>query len=290
MSFFLPYVKETFMTQKLYTILYLVFFCLGSFVFTVQKSFAEPTTILLSPKVNIQINTNPSTLPTQRFINYDATFVPRHPNVSAYLKKMQDQWQTMQDKYSPALFDDATIALTPKRAHAWKFFRKNLQKASQADILRGVNGFMNKVPSKDDIVLYKQDEYWAMPNELFKNWGGDCEDYAFAKYFALKYFGWPEESLWVLLVYDLVHKGLHAVLAVQFQDTVYILDNLAKTAHVLIDESQYTEKALPLFALSKQGLWVFQKAFPRYRILEAEKKNAPEQKGPTPRVPALKNP
>ncbi|MFQ6016751.1 MAG: transglutaminase-like cysteine peptidase, partial [Kiloniellaceae bacterium] len=54
--------------------------------------------------------------------------------------------------------------------------------------LRAVNRFFNRWPYKTDRMVYGVGEYWATPTE-FMSRSGDCEDYAIAKFFALRELG-----------------------------------------------------------------------------------------------------
>ncbi len=206
------------------------------------------------------------------FLGYEAVFIPPQTSLSPFFDFQQKKWQQMQEKYSPKLYDLDTIAMTPQQAHKWKYLLNHLKKVPKIETLKGINDFMNKVPSGADQDIYKQEEYWAMPDEFFKNWLGDCEDYVFAKYFALQYLEWPLDSLWVLLIYQREHKNFHAVLAVDFEDKVYILDNLAKPTHKLIAEEEYKNQALPLSVLSHNGYWIFHEGVIEYVEKYMEKK------------------
>lgn len=85
-----------------------------------------------------------------------------------------------------------------------------------------VNAFFNQWKYTYDEVNWRQRDSWATPAEFLER-GGDCEDYAIIKYFALRALGVPADSL--LIVWVLEARGGHAVLAVLDGDTFYILDN-----------------------------------------------------------------
>jgi predicted transglutaminase-like cysteine proteinase len=88
--------------------------------------------------------------------------------------------------------------------------------------LSDVNAFLNLHP----YVLDKLN-YWETPRE-FAIHDGDCKDYAIAKYFSLRYLGWREDELRVVVVQDLNLRVAHAVLAAYVGDTILILDNQAR--------------------------------------------------------------
>lgn len=96
------------------------------------------------------------------------------------------------------------------------------------EILDSVNKFFNRVRYMDDIKHWGQHDYWAAPIELVSSNGGDCEDYAIAKYYLLKELGVPIERLRITYVKALKLNQAHMVLA--YYSTTgaepLILDNL----------------------------------------------------------------
>ena len=56
--------------------------------------------------------------------------------------------------------------------------------------------------------------------------GGDCEDFAIAKYLALRGLGFPARDLRLLILYDERRQQAHAVLAVSRDGRELVLDNL----------------------------------------------------------------
>ncbi len=240
-----------------------------------EKPLLPPSSINLDTATTIDASLFEDPKKMDDFLGYSAKYIPKDANLPPFLRKMHDDWAKMQQSYSPESFTSDNTFMTPKNAHKWKFFYKKIQKASPIDQLRGINGFMNTIPSKDDKILYKTEEYWASPQEMFTHWAGDCEDYVFAKYYALKYFGWSEKDLRVYVVYNKTHKMPHAILAVQLEGNTYILDNLAEPKHKLLQPEHYSKKSLPLFALSTQGIWIYDKAFQEY----LEKYRKPKKEG-----------
>lgn len=58
-----------------------------------------------------------------------------------------------------------------------------------------VNAFFNRLSRIPDRRLWGQDDYWAVPTEVMRAGGGDCEDLAAAKYFSLRELGVPAERM-----------------------------------------------------------------------------------------------
>ena len=100
-----------------------------------------------------------------------------------------------------------------------------------------------------DIVLY-----WATPLEMLVSNGGDCEDFATAKYFTLRQLDIPDEKLRLVYVKSLKLKQPHMVLSYYAEPTTapLILDNLIRT---ILFASQRTD-LIPVYSFNAQGLWL----------------------------------
>ena len=91
-----------------------------------------------------------------------------------------------------------------------------------------INTVVNQVPSVDDMEVWGKEDYWATPKEFYTQRGGDCEDYAIAKYFALRSIGIPAKDMF-LTVGDIDDgDGIHMVLLIKSKDgkDTFILDNM----------------------------------------------------------------
>ncbi len=82
-------------------------------------------------------------------------------------------------------------------------------------VLDAVNALANRVPAASDQEHWGQGEYWATPAEFVASDGGDCEDYAIAKYVALRAAGVPAGNLRLIYVKALTAQRIenHMVLA-----------------------------------------------------------------------------
>jgi predicted transglutaminase-like cysteine proteinase len=74
-----------------------------------------------------------------------------------------------------------------------------------------------------DLAQWGVIDRWSAPLETFTTRRGDCEDYAIAKYVALKQAG--DEDLRLIIVRDLVVSENHAVVAARWGGRWFILDN-----------------------------------------------------------------
>ena len=119
-----------------------------------------------------------------------------------------------------------------------------------------VNNRVNSaITYKSDMAQWGVADLWSPPlaangTGSFSTGFGDCEDFAIAKYVALRAAGVPARELRVLLVHDNAARMDHAVLAALDDGHWYILDNRWTAAVEDTDVRQFA----PLFALDEQGV------------------------------------
>lgn len=125
----------------------------------------------------------------------------------------------------------------------------------EVELLNLVNRFYNRMPYSTDAALWSAEDYWATPAESLSAGGADCEDYAIAKYFALKELGIPVARL--RLVYAktwLSTQYAHMVLA-YYPDPgadPLILDNLSGSIQRASDRPDLT----PVYSFNDDDLQV----------------------------------
>jgi len=140
-----------------------------------------------------------------------------------------------------------------KRLLAWQNLIQTAEGSDRVK-LEKVNRFMNTMPFIDDAIHWGQDDYWATPMEFIASNGGDCEDFAIAKFFTLIKLGIPEDRLTLTYVKALRLNQAHMVL------TYYpapgaeplVLDNLVGA---ILPSSQRTD-LLPVYSMNGSGLWL----------------------------------
>ena len=79
--------------------------------------------------------------------------------------------------------------------------------------------------------------------------GGDCEDFATAKYFLLRMLGVPAENMRIVVAYERRERGYHAVLALKHNSgAVWLLDTdkIRRNSH-----SGYRY----LYAVNENSVW-----------------------------------
>jgi predicted transglutaminase-like cysteine proteinase len=131
-----------------------------------------------------------------------------------------------------------------------------IQNSGQSDQekLKRVNDFFNQMEFVDDITHWGQKDYWATPVEFLGTQGGDCEDFAIAKYFTLKAMGVEEEKLNLTYVKALNYNVHHMVLTyyVMPEAEPLVLDNLVGE---IKPASQRTD-LIPIYSFNGTGLWL----------------------------------
>ena len=95
-------------------------------------------------------------------------------------------------------------------------------RARLGEINRAVN---LAIRYQSDAARHGAPDGWASPLATFASGAGDCEDYAIAKYLALREAGVPADDLRLVVVRDTRLGQDHAVLAARLDDRWLVLDN-----------------------------------------------------------------
>lgn len=90
-----------------------------------------------------------------------------------------------------------------------------------------VNNFANRMPYIEDIDNYGLRDFWAK-TETFFELGGDCEDFAMAKYKLLERVGFHPDRMRIVLVVDNKRDRQHAMLVVNANGRGWMLDSLMR--------------------------------------------------------------
>jgi predicted transglutaminase-like cysteine proteinase len=104
-----------------------------------------------------------------------------------------------------------------------------------------------------DLDQYGVPDLWTAPLATLSTGRGDCEDYAIAKYVALREAGISAGDLRILLVHDRIAREHHAVVGVRQNGRWLMLDN----RHEVLIEQKDSWHFTPLFALDQQGVKLF---------------------------------
>jgi predicted transglutaminase-like cysteine proteinase len=121
-----------------------------------------------------------------------------------------------------------------------------------------------------DAAQHGEADRWSAPLASFATAKGDCEDYAIAKYVALREAGVPQEQMRLVLVRDRAVRQDHAVLAARLDDRWLILDN--RQAGLI--EDQAAPHFTPLFAINHDGVHLF--AAPYAKRIQPDDQSSPK--------------
>lgn len=144
---------------------------------------------------------------------------------------------------------------------AWRKVIEESKTLTELQKLEAANSFFNRrVYYEVDLIVWKQNDYWATPLELMGRGDGDCEDFAISKYMTLLMMGIPDEKLRMIYVRaqsgnsTLVKSEAHMVLGYYETPTAepLILDNLISS----IRPGSRRPDLTPVFSFNTQGLWV----------------------------------
>ena len=134
----------------------------------------------------------------------------------------------------------------------WQAIIKNLRDKSLMAQLRETNVQINRERYVADQVNWTLPDYWATPFEFLQKGGGDCEDYAIAKYMVLRDIGVPVDNMRIVVLKDLDLHVDHAVLAVYIDGRPFILDN--RYSDVLPANSLHGYE--PVYSINERGWWL----------------------------------
>ncbi|MED5526334.1 MAG: transglutaminase-like cysteine peptidase [Pseudomonadota bacterium] len=141
-----------------------------------------------------------------------------------------------------------------KRLDSWQALMAENQGRPEAMQMELVNNFFNQFHFIDDDKLWHQNDYWATPLEFIGANGGDCEDFAIAKFFTLLSMGVPEQKMRITYVKALSVNQYHMVLAFypSANAVPFILDNLVPD----IRRADQRPDLLPIYSFNGQQLWL----------------------------------
>jgi predicted transglutaminase-like cysteine proteinase len=157
------------------------------------------------------------------------------------------KWTGMFERFNQSLNDQSAnneIAM----------FKRDLQDYSGLPLNKmamKVNDLMNSKRYINDSVNYGASDYWATPVEFFRR-GGDCEDFAIAKYTALRALGVPDNRMRIAIVHDQAKNIPHAILIVYTDAGALVLDNQIKSAM----KAEKIKHYKPIFSINQDSWWL----------------------------------
>jgi predicted transglutaminase-like cysteine proteinase len=120
-------------------------------------------------------------------------------------------------------------------------------RARLGEINRAINLAIHPM---SDLAQYGQLDVWSSPLATFATGAGDCEDYAIAKYVALRLAGITADDLRLVVLHDTIRGEDHAVTAARLDGHWLMLDN----NRMAMVEDGYVRNYRPLFVLDERGV------------------------------------
>jgi predicted transglutaminase-like cysteine proteinase len=101
-----------------------------------------------------------------------------------------------------------------------------------------------------DLAQYGEIDVWSSPLATFDRGAGDCEDYAIAKFVALRLAGVAAEDLRIVVLHDVLQNEDHAVAAARLDGHWLMLDNRRMA---MIDDA-HVRNYRPLFVIDETAV------------------------------------
>ncbi|BAM92693.1 conserved exported hypothetical protein [Bradyrhizobium oligotrophicum S58] len=105
-----------------------------------------------------------------------------------------------------------------------------------------------------DLAQYGEMDVWTSPLVTFANLAGDCEDYAIAKFVALRLAGIPPEDLRIVILRNTARDEDHAVVAARLEGRWLLLDN----QRMAMIEDSAARQVQPRFVMDETGISTLQ--------------------------------
>lgn len=167
----------------------------------------------------------------------------RHDDITAFKK-----WTQVMNRFENQM---QSVAARAPRVMMWRAEIQRLKSAPDREKIEGINAFLNQVPYIEDVDNYNKTDYWATPIEFLSR-GGDCEDFAIAKYASLRALGFSTDQLRIAIVTDKIKNVPHAVLVVYSDDGNFVLDNQDKQVEPITAVNRYE----PIFSINSNSWWL----------------------------------
>jgi predicted transglutaminase-like cysteine proteinase len=131
--------------------------------------------------------------------------------------------------------------------------RQREGRARLGEINRAINLAIRPM---SDLAQFGQEDVWSSPLVTFYRGAGDCEDYAIAKFVALRMAGIPSEDLRIVVLADTLRGEGHAVAAARLDGRWLILDN----RRMAMVEDLAFRNYRPLFVIDQSGVMKYSDA------------------------------
>ena len=120
-------------------------------------------------------------------------------------------------------------------------------RARLGEINRAINLAIRPI---SDLAQHGQIDVWTPPLATLARGGGDCEDYAIAKFIALRRAGLAPDDLRIVVLRDTIHGEDHAVAAARLDGRWLMLDN----RRMAMVEDADVRSFQPTFVIGQHGV------------------------------------
>lgn len=167
-----------------------------------------------------------------------------------------DRWNAVTARFArqqsdPAAFCPAGANPANCPAARWARLVAELKQLRLRDRVARADAALNRLPYVPAARNWGDPFYWETPYEFLAK-GGQCQDFAIAKFLALVQSGVPETSLRFVVVHDRVDGLDHAVTLATVKGVILLLDNQIKDVVPAAEVDRYT----PYYAINDTGLWI----------------------------------
>lgn len=167
----------------------------------------------------------------------------RSTDIGAFTK-----WTSVMSRFDQQMkMDDGS-----KVVQNWKSHLQALKGKTAREQIEGVNAYMNSIHYIEDSENYRKSDYWATPIEFLSH-GGDCEDFAIAKYASLRALGFSSDQMRIAIVQDKIKNVPHAILIVYAEGAAYVLDNQDKR----VENADNVNRYKPIFSINSNNWWLY---------------------------------
>jgi predicted transglutaminase-like cysteine proteinase len=151
-------------------------------------------------------------------------------------------------------FEQELVECTPDRCRLdeWQQLVASLRGRNPLIQLKLINKAVNQHRYIEDWANWDLADYWETPLQFLDRSGGDCEDFAIAKYLALRAAGMPADAMRIVIVHDHARQRMHAVLAAYVRGRALILDSL----YDAIVEADAIDHYEPIYSINERGWWL----------------------------------
>jgi predicted transglutaminase-like cysteine proteinase len=179
---------------------------------------------------------------------YSMQRMGEEPEWAAVFVRFNEQQLDYHDQRSPAE-NCIVVNVAQCRLGHWQSQISTWQGLPRTTQLMLVDAAVNKLTYVSDQQNWGMSDHWQTPLETLER-GGDCEDLAITKYFALIALGFDKEALRVVIVWDADDHEEHAVLIARVDNDVWLLDNkLASPERAVNLSARYK----PIYSINSHG-------------------------------------